>query len=67
MEAIQWQTVVQGVLSSSPVAAALGFACFKLWGKLEAKEAVIAEKDKVIAQLSEARVQDLKAIARQND
>ncbi len=43
MEVMQWQTIINGLLGSSPVAAALGFACYKLWAKVEAQDKEIQE------------------------
>lgn len=64
---MEWQTIINGAIGSSPVAILLGFVSFKLWGKLEEKEKVIQSKDLEIAALNEKRVNDLRVIAKQND
>lgn len=35
---MEWQTLLSGALGSSPLALVLGFACWKLWLKAEAKD-----------------------------
>ena len=64
---MEWHQLIQGALASSPLALVLAFACHRLWTKVEQKDQALAEKDKEIARLSEARVQDLMRIAQQND
>lgn len=61
---MEWHAIIQGLLGSSPLAGALGFACYKLWAKLEQKDQTIQEKDTVIAELNEARVNDLRQISK---
>lgn len=38
---MEWHDLLKGALGSSPVALVLGFAVWKLWTKLEAKDAEI--------------------------
>lgn len=52
---MQWETIINGLLGSSPVAAALGFACYKLWAKVE-------EKDKDIASLHKEQAEFLQSL-----
>lgn len=59
---------ILGQLSTTGV---LAYVAWKFWGKLEQKDletaAKLAAKDAEIAALNEKRVNDLKAIAKQND
>jgi hypothetical protein len=64
---VEWQTLINSAIGASPVALLLGYGCFKLWAKVEEKDKIIAAKDLVIADLNEKRVNDLKAIASQNN
>lgn len=57
---VEWHQLIQGALASSPLALVLGFACHRLWSKLEAKDAELAA-------LNKARVEDLLQISKQND
>jgi hypothetical protein len=57
---VEWQTLLEGALGSSPIALVLGFATWSLWGKNR-------EQEKEIQRLNEARIADLKAIAERDD
>lgn len=57
---MQWQAIIESVLTSSPLAGVLGYAVWNLWRKLETKDAEITR-------LHEARVKDLNQIAARND
>lgn len=57
---MEWQTLLEGALGSSPIALVLGFATWSLWGKNR-------EQEKEIQRLNEARISDLKAIAERDD
>lgn len=57
---MEWQRLLEGVLGSSPVAMAMGFATWNLWNKTR-------EQEKEIARLNEARIADLKAIAERGE
>jgi hypothetical protein len=57
---VDWETLLNGALGSSPMALVLGFAVHRLWSKLETKDAEIAR-------LNDARVKDLIAIAARDD
>jgi hypothetical protein len=57
---VEWVDLLKGALGSSPIALVLGFACQRLWAKLEQKDAEIRE-------LNSARVKDLIAIAARDD
>lgn len=57
---MEWLKLLEGALASSPMALVLGFAVHRLWGKLE-------QKDKELAELNKARIEDLLRIAQQND
>lgn len=57
---MEWQQLLNGALSSSPVAAILGFVTWKLWSKLE-------QKDAEIQRLNEARVKDMLEVAHRED
>ncbi len=62
-----WDAIISGLLGSSPLAGAMGVACWKLWEKVNTKEKVIEDKDRQIAALNEARLSDLKAMLKQDD
>lgn len=49
---MQWTNLLEGVLSSSPIAVVLGFAVWALWGSNQKKEMEIQR-------LNEARISDL--------
>jgi hypothetical protein len=51
---VEWQTLLSGALGSSPLALVLGFACWKLWARNEAKDLELkALNDKMVAMLLE--------------
>jgi hypothetical protein len=35
---VEWQSLIEGALGSSPLALVLGFAVWRLWQKLEARD-----------------------------
>ncbi len=49
---MQWTNLLEGVLSSSPLAGVLGFAVWTLWNSNQ-------KKDEEIRKLNEARIADL--------
>ena len=49
---MQWTNILEGVLSSSPLAGVLGYGVWVLWGSLQKKE-------EQIQKLNEARIADL--------
>lgn len=58
---MEWtQKMIDVLTGPLPVAGVLGHICVKLWAKLE-------ERDKTIAALHEARLNDLKAMVRPDD
>jgi hypothetical protein len=57
---VEWQTLLEGALGSSPIALVLGFGVWKLWHSNQAKDAEISR-------LNEARIQDMKQVASRND
>jgi hypothetical protein len=75
---VEWPTIINGLVGSSPVAGLLAFGLWKVWTRMEKKEAdcarelaakdeEIEEKDKQIQILNESRITDLKAMLRQDD
>jgi len=57
---MEWLELLKGPLASTPIAAVLAFATWRLWLKNEAKDAEIAR-------LNQARIDDLKEIAKLDD
>jgi hypothetical protein len=57
---LDWNVIINGLLTSSPLTGLLATAIYHLWAKL-------GEKDKVIQDLQAARIADLKEIAKQDD
>jgi hypothetical protein len=53
---VEWSKLIEGALTTSPMALVLGFAVWRLWQKLEAKDAEIQR-------LNEARAKDLLSIS----
>ncbi len=70
---MDWNQILSGLAGASPLAGALGTACYKLWDKLSANEATcakeLADKDKIIENqrleiqsLNEKRIADIQAM-----
>lgn len=59
---MDWTKIIEGLATASPLAGALGYACYVLWGKLSEKDKVIASKDEEIRSLNERRVTDIQAM-----
>ena len=64
---VNWNAIIQGLFGSSPLAGILAAGIVTLWKKLTERDKVIEQKDKVIQELQEARVQDLREIAKLDD
>lgn len=65
---MEWNQLLTGALGSSLPTGLLAFAVFKLWTRMEARDAaqakLIADKDEEIRDLNEARVDDLRQTRR---
>jgi hypothetical protein len=57
---VEWIDLLKGPLSTTPMAACLGYAVHTLWKKLQ-------ERDAEIARLNEQRVKDLIAVVARDD
>lgn len=57
---MEWLEILKGPLASTPVAAVLAFAVWKLWAKCEALQADLKK-------VNEDRLDDLRAIAKLDD
>ncbi len=56
---MQWQQILESVLSTSPLTGALGFALWKLWARNEAKDLEIARlNQQMVTQLLELANRD---------
>jgi hypothetical protein len=57
---MEWSTLLEGVLTGSPMALVLGFAVWTLWQANQKKEAEIQR-------LNEARIKDMIEVANRDD
>lgn len=55
-----WDQILSGVLTQSPTAAILGYVCWKLWTKLEARDTEIRE-------LNALRIKDMLDVVNRDD